>query len=270
MSQRLFRTVLAALLLPVASARAQETASTYGRPDKSVVIAAAGVVRPPAGKVPGAAPAPLPLDDILRLLQGTIDTQELQSDMKLDQALARLSGLCKAQGKELVFVVDREAFVEENPDAPEMLEAGVKLPAYPGRMRLGDALRFALARVPTNNATFLVRRGAIEITTDERAALPNLLSRKVTVRLQRVTLAEALHALAEESGVSVVVDVRVAEKTRAVVTLNLANEGVWNAMYAVLNMGGLRAVAVGNYLYVTSPENAARLHREVAGWSQAR
>jgi hypothetical protein len=168
-------------------------------------------------------------------------------------------------GKELVFVVDREAFKEENPDAPDVHDTEVKFPAYPGRMRLGDAIRFALSRVPTNNATFLVRRGAIEITTIERAALPVLLSQKLTVRLQRVPLAEALHTLAEEAGVNIVVDVRVAERTRRVVTLNLANEGVWNAMYALLNMGGLRAVPVGNFLYVTSPENAARLHREVAG-----
>src|SRR5207253_8909002 len=125
-------------------------------------------------------PTPLRLDDMLGLLQRTIDTQELQSGMKLDQVLARLSGLCKAQGKELVFVVDREAFREENPDAPEVWETEVKFPPYPGRMRLGDALRFALSRVPTNNATFLVRRGAIEITTTERATLPLLLSQKVT------------------------------------------------------------------------------------------
>src|SRR5439155_6932911 len=124
---------------------------------------------------------------------------------------------------------------------------------------LGDAHRFALCRVPTNIATFLVRRGAIEITTTESATLPLLLSQKVTARLQRVTLAEALHHLGEESGVSIVVDVRVAERTRRVVTLNLANETVWSTMYALLNMSGLRAVAVGNFLYVTSPQNAARL-----------
>jgi len=272
MCQRLFRPLmaLAALLLPVASAGAQETATTPGRPERQVVITAAGVVRPTPGKAPEAAPTPLRLDDILRLLQDSLDTQELQSDLKLDQVLARLSALCKARGKELVFVVDREAFVEENPDAPDMLETQVKFPPYPGRKRLGDALRFALSRVPTNNATFLVRRGAVEITTAERATLALLLSQKVTVRMQRVPLGEALHTLAEETGVSMVVDVRVAEKMRAIVTLNLANEQAWNAMYALLNMGGVRAVAVGNFLYVTSPENAARLHREVAGWAQAR
>jgi hypothetical protein len=235
------------------------------------VITAAGILGPGSAKAPAAnAPLPLRLDDILRLLQGPIDTHEFQSGMKLDQALARLSALCKAQGKELVFVVDRKAFKEENPDAPEIYDTQVKFPAYPGRMRLGDALCFALSCVPTNNVSFLVRRGAIEITTTERASLPDRLLQMVTVRLQRVTLAEALHTLAEEAGVSVVVDVRVAERTRRVVTVNLANEAVWNVMHALLNMGGLRAVAVGNFLYVTSAENATRLHREVAGWSQPR
>jgi hypothetical protein len=235
------------------------------------VITAAGILGPGSAKAPAAnIPPPLRLDDILSLFQGTIDTHEFQSGMKLDQALARLSALCKAQGQELVFVVDREAFKDENPDAPDIFETQVKLPAYPGRVRLGDALRHALSCVPTNNATFLVRRGAIEVTTTERATLPIPLLKMVTVRLQRVTLAEALHTLAEEAGVSVVVDVRVAERTRRLVTVNLANEAVWNVMHALLNMGGLRAVAIGNFLYVTSAENATRLHREVAGWSQAR
>src|SRR5262249_11004703 len=124
MRQRLFRQAmsLAALLVPLASpARGQETANGSHRPDSKVVITAVGIVGPSSPKTPAAnILTPLRLNDILRLLQGTIDTHEFQSGMRLDQALARLSGLCKAQGKELVFVVDREAFKEENPDAPDV------------------------------------------------------------------------------------------------------------------------------------------------------
>ena len=78
--------------------------------------------------------------------------------MNLKEALALFMEKFAAKGKDLPILVDVQAFEEENPDAEKVYDTVVKFPAHPKRMTMGTALRLALAKVKTNNATYLIRR----------------------------------------------------------------------------------------------------------------
>src|SRR5262249_61190348 len=153
-----------------------------------------------------------------------IDTTPLQERMPLSKVLEWFRRLAAERGKEVPILIRKTWFREENPDAPEVEDTQVEFPPMPRRMAFGHALAFALSRVPTNNATYLVKPGYLEITTVERAALPRLLSQRVSVRFGNVSLAEALRTLAEAGGISVVVDSRLAGRTRTPVYANLPSE----------------------------------------------
>jgi len=190
--------------------------------------------------------------------------------MTLKEALGLLQDKLNEKYKAedvLPILVDEAAFKAENPDAPDIYDTEVKFPPFPRQMTVLAALRVILSKVATNNATFLVRgEGYIWVTTYERAALAARLGERVEHRFTRVPLAEALNTLAEERGIPVVVDARLAWRTKAVVTADLSTGvSLASALYILADMGGLRGVATADLLYFTTPENAARLLRESGG-----
>jgi len=69
----------------------------------------------------------------------------------------------------LPILVDREAFaIELGADAPDPYEEEVSLPPVPAKMAMSLALKLVLAQVGKGNATYLIRRSYIEITTNKR------------------------------------------------------------------------------------------------------
>jgi hypothetical protein len=107
------------------------------------------------------------------LLSAGIDMKDFQEQMTLRQVLGllheKLRG--KAQGGHVPpFSVDIDAFQTENPDAPDVEETPVKFPPFLRKMSVATALRIALSKVPTNNATYQIRRDFIEVTTVEKLA----------------------------------------------------------------------------------------------------
>jgi tetratricopeptide (TPR) repeat protein len=111
-------------------------------------------------------------DDLSRLLDNTITTKDFQDGgiMSLKEALSLLVDVVKRdfQQKELPILVDVEAFKAENPDAPDFYDTKVQFPPFPTRMAVKTALRFILSKVDTRNATYVIRRNYVEVTTDAR------------------------------------------------------------------------------------------------------
>ncbi len=108
---------------------------------------------------------------IEKLLDETIDMKDFQAPMTLKEALSLIQDKLTAKYKDedaLPILVDSEAFKEENGDAPDIYDTQVKFPPFPRRMSIATALRLALSKVATNNATYLIRRNFIEVTTVER------------------------------------------------------------------------------------------------------
>jgi len=104
--------------------------------------------------------------EIYRLLQQTIDTRGLHEKVKLKTALEFFSD--KFGGK-LPILVDQDAFSADlGADAPNPYEEEVSLPAVPSKMVMNTALRLILSQVGKGNATYLIRREFVEITTSKR------------------------------------------------------------------------------------------------------
>jgi tetratricopeptide (TPR) repeat protein len=105
---------------------------------------------------------------IYKLLQEPIETKDFTTPMTLKDALGLLYERFAAQGKELPILVDTAAFKEDAAEAPDPYEATVSLPPVPRKLSIATALRLMLSKIPTNNATYLIRRDFIEITTNDR------------------------------------------------------------------------------------------------------
>jgi RNA polymerase sigma factor (sigma-70 family) len=149
-------------------------------------------------------------------------------------------------------------------------------PIPPMKAPLGRVLKTALARLPVD-AVFLIRKDLIEITTLKAARAElglkeNWLARMglaaepplvlVWEEFRKVPLENALAALSASTGANIVVDARVEEKAAAKVSARLMNVSIDNAVRVLADMAGLAVVRLENVLYVTSPENAARLKKK--------
>ncbi len=112
---------------------------------------------------------------IERLLKEVIETKDFQEPMPLKQALQLFYEKFAAKGQDLPILVDINAFREGDDSQPNgPYDDEVKLPPVPKTMTMGTALRLLLSQVKSNNATYLIRRNFIEVTTNDR-----LLSEKV-------------------------------------------------------------------------------------------
>lgn len=222
--------------------------------------------------------------ELLAWLDETIDLKRYQQQQTLQEILDKFIADFAARGKELPVLVDKTAFREEHPDAPDVTDVPVRFPDTPRRMTFGRALRYALSRVPTDNATFLVRGGTLEITTLDRAAPAQMFEALITASFDKRPLAEALEALADQTGANIVVDPRVAEKALAPVSATFRNNiSLETGVRLLAEMAGLRVrVERGEVLFVSGPpqggkEKKADLHfrsrplkfavEELAEWS---
>ncbi len=234
------------------------------------VIAAVAFAWSAAADKPQPQPAARPEPTVASRLAQRIDFPGIDDpETKLDDALALLT---KQSG--LTFDVNETAFRNDMIEKP--LEQKVGTISKMKNVIVERVLRKLLARSPApSGATFMVRREAVEITTgfaqvaevwsdsknpdevDRTKRLPQL--PLVNADFDRRPLSEALKELARQSGINIVVDVRVAEKARVPVTVRLLNTPIDTAVRLLADMADLKPFLVDNLLYVTTPENAAHL-----------
>jgi hypothetical protein len=227
-----------------------------------------------AGPAPAAQPAkaaekgPLKIRELAAVLDEIMDMKDFQTPMTLKEALGLLQDKLNAKYKEddaLPILVDVEAFKKDDPDAPDVYETQVKFPPFPRRMSVATALRLALSGVPTKNATYLLRRGVIEITTLDAASPRRLLRQRVTASFRQYPLHEVIESLSEMTGLNVVLDQRAKDKLKTPVSATFGNgitlEG---ALRLLTDMADLKLLITDEYVYVTTPANARILREEAA------
>src|SRR5262249_47196078 len=94
---------------------------------------------------------------------------DFQEPMPLKQALQLFYEKFAAKGQDLPIIEDVNAFKEGDDAQPNgPYDDEVKLPSVPRTMTMGTALRLLLSQVKSNNATYLIRRNFIEVTTNDR------------------------------------------------------------------------------------------------------
>ena len=171
----------------------------------------------------------------------------------------------------VTILIDTEAFKAAGNDSVE--DTPVKLPRMIG-IRLSTVLHRLLGQV---NGTYLIRPDYIEVVPWEVARPESWKAKRslapmVNAEFTERPLAEALRELADESGISVVIDGRIGEKAKTRVTATLNSVPIDAAVLILADMADLRPVVLGNVLYVTTKENAEQLtlwHDKQSKQSQA-
>jgi RNA polymerase sigma factor (sigma-70 family) len=165
------------------------------------------------------------------------------------------------------FEVNEKAFQEDGLQHVRDSRIG-EVPKM-GQTSLANVLRIILARIPApSGAVFALRSGSIEITT--AAALRQELGMPaqrpllplVWDEFQNTPIERAFERVAELSGFNVVIDPRVADKTKTRANAQLNNVPTDTAVRLLADMAGLAAVRLDNVFYVTTRENARTLQAD--------
>jgi len=202
--------------------------------------------------------------ELATLLAETLDTKPFQKEQTLKEALEKLQTIYRDKDKELPIQINRNAFKEENPDAADLDDTPVKLPAFPRRMSGSQLLRALLAQAPTNNAAYLLNLGHVMITTEENASLPNLLGRLIEVSFTRRPLELALKDLYDQTGVAVILDARAGNRAKTPVTAKFTGEvTLGSALVLVSELAGLKLVIANEAILITTPAIADQIMREM-------
>jgi len=218
------------------------------------------------------APGDLTARDILRVLESSLDMKDFQNPMTLKEVLGLLyehtanSGLLGRKDSGLPVLVNQQAFKDLNPEAGDIYESPIKFPPYPKKMPVAMALQIALSQVQhPAEATYVIKRGAIELLPAERATMAKLIQQRVIGHFDGKFLSTAVEELAEQTGVSIHVDKRLLDKANVQVTGTFRNHvSLRDALIVLTESAGVKMVQLPTAIFVTTPENAAALREELA------
>lgn len=156
---------------------------------------------------------------------------------------------------DLTILVDDPAF--RRADAKfDVHEERIVMPKLTN-VALGTALRLMLDQVSGPGATFLTRGDHLLVVPLVEATPEKLLRRRIAAVFDGEPLADALKELGDRTGASLILDVRASEKAIAGVTAVFRNDvSLETAVRLLADMAGLKAVRVGEGLYITTRENA--------------
>jgi RNA polymerase sigma factor (sigma-70 family) len=176
---------------------------------------------------------------------------------------------------QVTFIIDNQAF--DRAGKQNVADTQIRLQKMPG-VTLDTILRHVLGQV---GGAILVRSNHLEVTTTDQAAaesrngvlgeftgpsLPPL----VNLVCEQVRLEQVLSDIARQSGRNVVLDPRVKDRERIVITATLLNTPVETAMRVVAELANLKSVAMDNVLFVTTVEQATNLIAEDADRAERR
>lgn len=105
-------------------------------------------------------------------LDAKLDMREFKETMTLREALSLLYEQLSSKDLEVPVLVDTEAFQEGLPKAKadfDVWETKISYKGVPRYIPAHHFLKLTLRQIPSGNATWLIRRNFVEITTVKRA-----------------------------------------------------------------------------------------------------
>lgn len=213
----------------------------------NAALAAAQVEPPPKHETPA--------EKIRRALDQTVSLEITSKD-----PLGQLLGYLRDKAKVPVSVDHAEltrALQSVNRDSIESLDFPQKLE----RMKLGAAVRSVLRPY---NLTFVIADNHLVITSPDMAPKRQL-RQSVTLDFNDMPLKSALRHLARLTAVNVVIDARIGGDNLNSVTISIEDVSLETAARLVAEVAGLKAVAVGNVIFVTTESRAAKIRAEQCG-----
>jgi hypothetical protein len=195
-------------------------------------------------------------------LQLEVASGNFADSMKFGELLASLRETMTTAGKEVLFVVDDEAFKDEASDA-NALEAEIRLKNLPAKTTVMHMLRQAVKQLPVKSA-FVVRAGKVEIVPLARTSKEYMLNQTFHVDFSERKLDTALEELSELTGVSIVMDARAKQKAATAVTARFHDDvALQDAVRMLTDMAELKIVYLVTGMYVTTPEHAKEMQKEL-------
>ncbi|OAI47520.1 hypothetical protein AYO44_09420 [Planctomycetaceae bacterium SCGC AG-212-F19] len=171
------------------------------------------------------------------------------ADQPLQAALAQLTEQTK-----LRFVLDRVTIAQVGAADPDL-----PVSAKFQDTKLRAALRSILSQY---SLSFVLIDDAVLVTTQEMADYRQL-QQRIDVDWQEVPVHQALAQLARRTGCNLILDRRVsAEARNSALTLTLTDASLETVVRIMAAEAGLSSVRLGNVLFVTSDEKAAKLRAE--------
>lgn len=170
----------------------------------------------------------------------------------------------------VAIILDSKALASilDNVPPEKAGEQLVFLPKMTG-VKLSTVLRKVLDQIEGNGAraTYRLRDEYVEITTtrhtNPRAWTGNRnLVPGVEAKLVQIPLMLALGELSDRTGISIVVDQRMADAAATLVTADLDDVPLDTAVRMLTDMTNLKMVALDNVIYVTSVRNAKVMEAE--------
>jgi hypothetical protein len=108
---------------------------------------------------------------------------------------------------------------------------------------------------------FILIDDAILITAEDTAVMRQMRQR-VSIDFDEVPLKKAVRELAKSHGVNLVIDPKVLKQSDTPVSLQLENTGIETALRLLAEMASLKAVRMGNVMFITSEEKAKKIRDE--------
>lgn len=123
-------------------------------------------------------------------------------------------------------------------------------------------VRTALSRLLANhNLTYVVLEDCLLITTEENA-VNRQMRQRLPVDVSDMTAAKAFREISRQAGINLIIDPRVNKAANQNVNLQLDDASVETALRLVAELVDLKAVRVGNVMFVTDPARAEKIRRE--------
>ncbi|MBA4188603.1 MAG: hypothetical protein C0467_11435 [Planctomycetaceae bacterium] len=129
------------------------------------------------------------------------------------------------------------------------------------QVKLKDGLKAVLEPY---NLKFGVTRDGVYISNEEGVTTRQLRQR-VSVDCDGTEFAVAIKQLAADSGANVVLDPRLADKSKKAVSLKLDDVPLESAVRLLTEVADLRVVRMSNVLFITTPEKAKALREDADG-----
>ncbi len=150
-------------------------------------------------------------------------------------------------------------------DANTIMQAGIQPNAPPtpvtikqDNVKVRDVLRKI---VGTYGLGYAVLGETVVISTEDMA-MARQMHQRISVDVDKAALTDALKQLSRESAVNLVLDPHNEKEASAKVSLQLEDVPLDTAVRVLAEMANLKAVRVGNTMFVTSKEKAAEMRME--------
>jgi hypothetical protein len=207
----------------------------------------------------------VPAAKMYQLLQVQVDTKPLKRKMPIETFFQTLHKGLPKKWQVIGFIVGREVYRKDQ-ELIEKIPGGgwsagwkpldLSAEHLPQAMSVQDVLRTALNSWAGNDAVVRLRRSHVEITLAANAS--EVLNYTVRMELNG-TLRKVLTELAEESGVSIVLDRRLQEQAKTPLKAtfnNIEGVSVGTILDLLTDMTGLEYVVADRVAYVTDRANA--------------